>query len=349
MKWAWLVVFARADIPELLAWCEKKGGGLGAGVEVGHVDSGAPRGLFASIFDQESELRGLVAKTALEKGAPVVTMPLLTGLALHVADWQKSALGRSCDVVEDLSNEYLLAAILAVDSTAPHSPWKPYLDTLPLIDVPRIWEKSDAALLPKSLVRRAKNQRIRDRRAYRVLVAECSLNSPRFEALGWGLAIVSSRVRRVRVDRNGQWTYLRMLVPLVDLLNWSSDPNVKCDVENSVVYCTTIRPVDSGEHLTVAYDKTDPVDFLFDYGFVPSAGLDCGPPPRGGEPILKQAHDDLQAEINDLKYKLRHHGHHESRGDLILNVLRFKKACLRAHLPDAAVDDDTGPQATELR
>lgn len=352
MKWvlAALVVTALGDeqtTDRLLEWCEKGGAGLGAGVGVGQMyEDVAPRGLFASMFNQQDAVRGLVATQALEKHAIVARVPLLTGLAIHASEWSRSVFGQQCKMatraMEELTNDYLLAAMVAGEANAPDSHWKPYLDAISLIDVPRTWHKSDLELLPDFLLKRAKNQRAQDRRAHRVLLESCSLQAPRLETLAWAAAVFASRGRRVQArNSNGDVVHLRQLLPLVDLLNWSPDPNVACgSTANNVVECLTTRQVPAGAALTVAYEKTKPSDFLFDYGFVPTTGLDCDDSATKGDLALK--FEAVKRQINKLENDLAHHGHYESRGDLIRNVLYQRRSCIRKLLPNAHDDDTQG-------
>mmetsp|Transcript_2571 Transcript_2571/g.8003 ORF Transcript_2571/g.8003 Transcript_2571/m.8003 type:complete len:348 (+) Transcript_2571:272-1315(+) len=340
MMW-WLLARVVAG-EELREWCEAGGGGLGRGVAIGtRAEAIAPRGLFAAAFGQEARLRGLVVTEDLEPEAVVLGVPLT--LAMHSNDWPRSFLGRRCRRgrrLEELTNEYLLGAMLAVESHVPRSPWKPYLDALSLVDAPRLWEPEDAELLPPTLRKRYENQRKHDERAHRVILDHCSLHSPRLESLRWAVALAASRSRRVKVyAAGGDLSYLRMLIPLADLLNWSPEPNVHCDTTTDNVYeCRAARAVRAGEALTVAYENTQPADFLFDYGFVPSQLTDCDLAATRPDPAA--AYAGLKADIAEVKRKLAHQGHHESRGELILTVLYHRRRCLRDRHPDLPDHDD---------
>lgn len=330
------------ETDELIEWCKARGGGLGQGVAIGFQSKdAAPRSVIASIFgQQEQSLRGLVATEDLEANVVAATVPLLTGLPMHMSEWQRSYLGQHCTGIdaENLTKDQLLAAILAVEGSLRTSFWNPYIDALSIVDVPRTWNKEDLELLPDSLLRRAKEQRRTDRKAHRALLRACSLHAPRLESFSWALSVVSSRGRTTKIERDGQVDYLWQLVPLADLFNWSPNPNVRCESADDAFVCSTVKSVRSGESLTVAYEKNTPSDFLFNYGFVPTEGLACDESANRGDALVK--YDVNKRDIQHVKYVLAHHAHYETRGDHVLNVLYLRRDCLRARLGAAAPDDD---------
>lgn len=237
------------SVVDLLAFCQSLGGELGDGVVIG------------------GSLRGLVSSRRLEAGSLVARVPLTGGLPMHVSDWGRTRLSGA--LPDDVSDEHALAAMVACGGS-----WVPYVRSLPRVDVPRAWPKRDLAMLPDALASRAAAMRARDDAAYHRLEACCcrALSRSRFDE---ALATVSSRAHAVRVFVDGEWTSLRMLIPLVDMMNWSKDPNVICETRRDNVFeCSTTRNVSADAALTAAYSASTPADFLFDYGFVPSSDDD---------------------------------------------------------------------------
>lgn len=270
--------------------------------------------------------RALKATESAASGRVVLRVPIEA--TWRLSDWPKTSIGNRCGLVKDVSREAALAAMVAAE--APGSDLYEYASTVPLVDVPRTWDDKALELLPAPWLERAKEQRKADSRAYRRVLRACSLYAPRRETFAWALGVVANS------------KHADMLVPKVDALAWSTDPNVQCVRNDSVFECRATRFVDKGEALTVADNRTDPFDFLFTSGFVPRpAQLPC---PSLHDP--ETARSALRPQIQHVRREIDKGDHLQSRVDMVVNALVHQKSCVLNRLGGAA-DDDMG-SAEEL-
>ena len=243
----------------LVSWCVERGA-EGSGLAVSDV---GPRG------------RGVVATRDIAPGEVLLSLPLSLGLA---DDWAPSQRGVPW-------HARLALRVLREQHLGVASEFAPYL-----------------ALLPDAIASPLVDDTMRLRlRAYAPLLAECdtlrSEIADAHAALGEQLAGVSVsqfaaavalvHSRAYGFNGNGQ-AYLRVLLPLCDMLNHGGDEgqdseeapcwppvrdagNCRWDVDEGMMYVSATKALSAGDEALFSYREQSSDHFLLYYGFCPPA------------------------------------------------------------------------------
>jgi hypothetical protein len=265
--------------------------------------------------------RGIAATAPLRKNESFAKIPLRLAITDDPDDEESNTL-----VGKDAPWSVRLACkLLRLRSQGPNSPWSPYLNSLPpLVPAPLInfsWEDVQSIAYEPA-------RRQFDKTAWMVSSAWASLppgaiseksnaspaapppplrTVPSREDFDWAISIVHSRTFGTAGKAGG--VGVRMLVPLVDLLNHSGDQdlmsmnsrgvggrdqsslaaaaaaaaqlpiptatdNVRWDLVSKIggeflMVLTAVRDIDRGEELLLSYGERNNDDFFLHYGFVP--------------------------------------------------------------------------------
>ncbi|XP_055975608.1 SET domain-containing protein 4 [Sorex fumeus] len=222
--------------------------------------------------------RGLMSRTSLRDGQVVISLPetcLLTTdtvmrsyLGAYIARWQPPP-----------SPVLTLCTFLVSEKHAgERSPWKPYLDTLPLAyTCPVCLEPEVVDLLPKPLRAQAAEQRARVWEMFTAARGFFSSLQPLFpqeavenvfspSAFLWAWCTVNTRAVYLR-QRPGDCS---ALAPFLDLLNHSPHVQVKAAFnEETRRYEISAAPgCRRGEEVFICYGPHDNRCLLLEYGFV---------------------------------------------------------------------------------
>mmetsp|Transcript_3417 Transcript_3417/g.9820 ORF Transcript_3417/g.9820 Transcript_3417/m.9820 type:complete len:533 (-) Transcript_3417:2061-3659(-) len=264
------------DLDSFLSWVVANGV-KGVGTAVG-------------IFEGEGGERGLVALKSAATGAELLRIPLRIALTDHPEDKESNALlytGAPWSI-------RLAAKILREKAKGPESVYQCYLNVLPK-SVPSpltgfTWEEMQELQYQAVLT---------DVYETDWLAADgYSRSSP--EAIGgaseeefrWALSVVHSRTFGSASPQGG--VGVRMMVPLVDMINHAGDWGgvVNGAASKSVspldvvvwelvppssdsgeweMAVKAIRPIEEGQEIVMSYGERDNNDFLVHYGFVPEA------------------------------------------------------------------------------
>ncbi len=159
-----------------------------------------------------------------------------------------------------------LAAWLALEAREPASPWRIYLDTLPVhVDVPMFRDASELAALTGTSAHALTFEMTRDvRDTYARLPDELRARISLAD-FAWGRAIVMSRA----FHAPGSFENRIALLPLVDIFNhrtddtgWSYSPF------DEALVVRTERMIEAGEEVHFSYGNRSNSHLLVHYGFV---------------------------------------------------------------------------------
>jgi len=233
--------------------------------------------------------RGILCQWDCLPGEVLARVPLRLALADHPGDEESNAL-----VYEGAPWSVRLACrLLRERARGAASPWRRYLDSLPAA-VPSplealAWEDLRAVDYPPM-------QAALDRLAWLAgdawqrLSPEATGGASR-EAFGWALSVVHSRTFGTPAA-DGAGVGVRMLVPLVDMLNHAGDqtrlrPRDPAAAQDHVewracapgspgnasgeweMHVVALRPCEAGEEVLMSYGERANDDFFLHYGFVP--------------------------------------------------------------------------------
>lgn len=275
---------AQAYLQDFLGWL------IANGVEgIGTTDSKI------ALFNGEGGERGIAAIAPLRRGDTFARIPLRLAITDDPEDEESNAL-----VGADAPwSVRLVCKVLRMASAGDESPWAPYLKVLPTA-VPNplstfSWEDTQAIAYEPA-------RRQLDHAAW---LAASSLDSLPDGAAGpapllsresfeWALSVVHSRTFGSAGRTGG--VGVRMLVPLVDMLNHAGDEdrsttagpaavpmpvavdNVRWDIVSKIggeyfMVLTATRDIIAGEELLLSYGERSNDDFFMHYGFIPSRNV----------------------------------------------------------------------------
>ena len=268
-----------AYLQEFLGWL------IANGVEgIGAADSKI------GLFNGENGERGIAAISPLRRGETFARVPLRLAITDDPDDEESNEL-----VGADAPWSVRLACkILRMASNGNESPWAPYLRVLPT-SVPNplttfSWEDTQAIAYEPA-------RRQLDNTSWLVASSSDSLPetaagpaAPSREIFEWAVSVVHSRTFGSAGRTGG--VGVRMLVPLVDMLNHAGDEdqasiigpaavpqpvpmdNVRWDIISKIggeyfMVLTTTRDIGAGEELLLSYGERSNDDFFLHYGFIP--------------------------------------------------------------------------------
>lgn len=239
----------------MMSWLESQGASV----------SGVAVALFEPLG-----LRGLVATRDVAKGSVVCSLPSPLALALEDPENAESVEDKEMSMVTGGAN--LLGWYMIADE------WAPYVATLPKRDAaqfsptPDMWsdEALDMAEFPPL------KEYAEKRRSLVGQVAE--ERGIDVEELRFSTWLASSRAFGLKMSSGQITKTIRVLCPLLDLLNWSPDPNAElvvkdADKDDATFAICARRNIQKGTQVHLAYAGmgSTAVDLVSDYGFVPSA------------------------------------------------------------------------------
>lgn len=268
----------QASLQSFLGWL------VANGVEgIGKEDSKA------SLYNNvESGERGLAANAPLRSGEVILRVPLLLAITEHPDDEESNEImntGAAWSV-------RLAAKLLRMRDQGDACPWAPYLSVLPdSVPSPLIsftWE--DTWQIAYAPMRRKLDDAVwMAGAAWAALPSGAAGKSnPTRSDFDWALSIVHSRTFGVAACGGG--VGIRMLVPLIDMLNHAGDivrtpfgapapqceatDNVRWDIAtkiggDQIMVLSATRDIAPGEELLLSYGERSNEDFFLFYGFVP--------------------------------------------------------------------------------
>jgi len=239
------------------------------------------------LYEGNNSERGLLALKALQPGDELMRIPLRIALTDHPEDEASNSMlyqGAPWSV-------RLAAKVLRERALGAGSPWRRYIAVLPA-GVPSplnsfSWdEMQEVQYQPARNAIYEADWLAAD--AYDRCGAE-AIGSASAEEFRWAMSVVHSRTFGSASKKGG--VGVRMLVPLIDMINHAGDwggainrgkeyvaqdiaawellppDQSSCGAWEMVV--KAIRPVEEGDEITMSYGERENDDFLVHYGFVP--------------------------------------------------------------------------------
>jgi hypothetical protein len=255
------------------------------------------------LFVGNNNERGIAATAPIRRNETFSKIPLRLAITDDPDDGESNTL-----VGKDAPWSVRLACkLLRLKSQGPASPWYPYLNSLPTaVPAPLLnfsWEDVQSIAYEPA-------RRQFEKTAWIVSSAWTSLppgaasvgteqQLPSREEFDWAISVVHSRT--FGTAGKGGGVGVRMLVPLVDMLNHSGDrdlsttsnassnskgggsqepvptatDNVRWDVVSKIggeffMVLTATRDIQQGEELLLSYGERNNDDFFLHYGFIPA-------------------------------------------------------------------------------
>jgi hypothetical protein len=265
-------------------------------------------------FDEITLVRGLFALKDLKKGKPICQIPSNCALALSDPD-----LGGDDTPTPAHAGSNFLSMYWKNEQA--RTLWAPYLNTLPTRDssqcdiTPDFFSYDELELLEfPRLIRQAKERKEQISK----LAAETGSDLAELQFATWltssrafSISMATSDEEEKKEDvvfddrgqvitKAGEQKTIRVMVPLIDMVNHSSDqPNAKLTLidpekDDAWFALEALRPIKAGKEIVIAYGSgVDSSSELFlNYGFVPQSN-------RIDEFMLKKGGDECIANLDD--------------------------------------------------
>jgi hypothetical protein len=234
--------------------------------------------------------RGIAATATLRRNESFAKIPLRLAITDDPEDEESNTLVGK----DTLWSVRLACKLLRLKADGPASPWYPYLNSLPSsVPAPMInfsWE--DVQSIAYEPARRQLDKTIHlVSSAWASLPPTAASSQLTREEFDWAISIVHSRTFGTAGKAGG--VGVRMLVPLVDMLNHSGDQdlssstsapvptatdNVRWDLVSKIggeffMVLTATRDIKQGEELLLSYGERGNADFFEHYGFIPPRNI----------------------------------------------------------------------------
>ena len=217
--------------------------------------------------------RGIHSKTTIRKNTNLIKIPL--DMIIHDGMGEKTPVGfelatKHKNKINDFS--IIMVVVFILTTIKENSFFKPYYDILPrdISNFPIFWDDNDYKLLVGSpilyKIRRRQNAFVED---YNTIIETC----PQFSQWSlkeflWARTIVGSRnfgINIAGIDRTA-------MVPLSDMLNHDTNPNVEWRFDNRDMYfkMKTNRRLKGGIAITDTYGNKCNSQYFLYYGFTQS-------------------------------------------------------------------------------
>jgi hypothetical protein len=246
---------------------------------------GTPESKIA-LYLEASDERGVAAVQGISKGEQLARVPLHLAITDQPSDSEEPADGgeRSSCGDENAWSVRLATKLVSMLQQGEECPWKPYLDVLPAhVPTPLVsFEWEDVKSIAYSPGRLAF-----DKALWLLSTGSSSTKSIDNESFEWAVSVVHSRTFGLPCV-TGKGVGIRMLVPLIDMLNHGEDQlagppgqagivptdNVRWDVvrrfnNESFMVLSATRDIAQGEELLLSYGERNNDDFFLHYGFIP--------------------------------------------------------------------------------
>ncbi|KAK9808381.1 hypothetical protein WJX73_009019 [Symbiochloris irregularis] len=234
-----------------------------------------------AIYETDQEERGMLAVQEVAEDEVLFSVPLR--LALTDATSKHDGLKGGTWLSR-------LAAQVLERKTAATSPWQPYIQALPHAADPQPFLPSSEAVLESGVPLGQLSPTLIPRlRTVEDLLPGITAQLREFspQEVQWAMQLVQSRACGT-MDKQGE--PVRMLVPLMDMLNHQGDesellPSQPVTVRENArwdlvqhdgqweMQVSAMRPLEAGEEVSLSYEERENEYFLVQYGFVPMSNV----------------------------------------------------------------------------
>lgn len=238
----------------------------------------------AALYFENNQERGLAAVQPISKGEQIARVPLHLAITDEDELSGKNEDGERSTPSSSTWSIRLATKLVRMLQQGDDCAWKPYLDVLPpQVPTPLVnFEWDDVKSIAYSSGRSAY-----DKASWLLATSSSSVKGMDKELFEWAASVVHSRTFGLP-SVTGGGVGIRMLVPLIDMLNHGGDrtqgppgqqgivatDNVRWDVvrkfnNESVMVLSATRDIAQGEELLLSYGERNNDDFFLHYGFIP--------------------------------------------------------------------------------
>lgn len=239
---------------------------------------------------RQTEGYGVIAAQdvdSIERQQAILTLPLTLTLTTNSSSNTNTNLDYLLPHVPSSLWQLTLGLKLLSERCRSASFYQPYIDLLPAAfpHIPLFFTPQQRAGLQYAPIQQQINKRLKLlQQLSSIIQHQQSLAQSNNEAdpfhqqtisistLAWCLSSVSSRAFTLSSSETSEVS--QRLIPLLDMINHSSQPNTSVQLkENGLIQLTALREIQPGEELSISYGEHDNDALLLDYGFVDDDNL----------------------------------------------------------------------------